>query len=68
MRRLLEGWPLVLILLFIASGSASRPCRNYQYGKNIIAHFDPAHCRDIDEVRWKCDQVLFDPQELKAPH
>jgi len=67
LRRLLDGWPLVIVLVFIVAGCASRkPCVNYRYGDHIAAHFDPKHCRDIDQARWTCDGVIFDPQELKA--
>ena len=31
------------------------------------AHFDPAHCRYLpDGIRFKCKDVVFDPQEIDA--
>jgi len=67
LRRLLEGWPLMLVLLFIVCDSAGKkPCRNYVYGSELVVRFNPSHCWDVGEAQWKCNDVLFDPRQIKA--
>lgn len=60
-----RGWAVILILLFIVQASSlagGKRCLNYEYGKKVIAHFDPRYCKDLDQARWECDKVIFDPQ------
>lgn len=71
LRRLLDGWPLVIVLVFIVavsgpSDASRRPCRNYRYGDHLKAYFDPRNCRDLDDVRWECNKVVFNPDVLKT--
>lgn len=68
-RRLIEGWLLWFILLFIAfcgDSEARKPCMNCRYGAQMTARYDTRKCWDVEMPKWKCNDVEFDPQELRA--
>ncbi len=65
----MEGWLLILILLFTVSVSGvHKPCRNYRYGEHLSARFDPSKCWDTEGAKWKCNDVEFDPTEINLRH
>jgi hypothetical protein len=68
-RRLVEGWLLWFILFFIAfcgDSNARKPCTNCRYDVRLTARFDFSKCWDTTMPKWKCNDVEFDPQELRA--
>ena len=58
---------LALLLCGAATGCAEHAkCHNYQPGIKSKVYLNPANCHDEPDGMYRCNGVLFDPQEVKA--
>lgn len=70
-RRLLDGWPLIIILatcsLLSARETVSGSSNQQKYQDlPVRMSYSLKDCRDIDSYRWSCNNVVFDPQIAKG--
>jgi hypothetical protein len=65
--KILMGVALLLAIIAVAG------CAGAKHPVHVAhvpykAHFDAAHCRYLpDGIRFKCKDVVFDPQEIQVP-
>lgn len=66
-----RGWAIVLVLPFFvltqSTGCASKKhCHNYQPGVRVKTSIQLSNCWDVEDGKYRCNNVLFDPREIKA--
>ncbi len=57
---------IVLVFFTVAGSAAKRRCTNWRFGTKLVAHFDPRKCHDIERGMWQCNDVIFEPGEIRA--
>lgn len=58
---------VVIFCLIILTGCAVKSVRCKNCPKKpttVVAHFEERYCKDLDNIRFKCDRVVFDPVTL----